>query len=264
MKALDAASRLTDVRRTSPLIQCMTNSVVMNFTANALLAIGAAPAMTDIPGEAGAFTRIASGLLINLGTPYAERRQAMLESAPVAAEAAVPWVLDPVAVGNLPVRTRLADELLAHRPTAIRANASEIIALAGSGAGGRGVDAVDSAADALDAAHTLAGRYGSIVAVSGETDIITDGVTDIRVSNGHELLTSITGGGCVLGALTAAFVACERSNTLHAVAAATAVYTVAAEVAAEGAAGPGSFAVNLLDTLSGLNPTTIETRARIT
>lgn len=259
----DIGQRLTAVRNTAPLVQCMTNTVVMNFTANALLASGCAPAMTDIPGEAGAFTRVASALLINLGTPYAEQRQAAVESAPIAAGIGLPWVVDPVAVGSLPIRTRLATELLSHNPTAIRGNPSEIIALAGTGAGGRGVDAVDSPDDAMDAAHELARRHHSVVAVSGKTDVISDGETDIRLANGDQQLTAITGGGCALGAITGAFLAVDPSNPLHSVAAATSVYTIAAEVAADAASGPGSFAVCLLDTLSSLDPTTIESRAVI-
>jgi hydroxyethylthiazole kinase len=256
----DIGHQLTAVRNTAPLVQCITNAVVMNFTANVLLATGAAPAMTDVPGEAGPFTRIASALLINLGTPYAEQRAAIVESVPVAIETGVPWVLDPVAVGSLPIRTGLAADLLTRNPTAIRGNPSEIIALAGAGPGGRGVDAVDSPDDAMDAAHELASRHHSVVAVSGKTDVVTDGQTDLRLRNGDERLTAITGGGCALGALTGAFLAVSPSNPLHAVAAATAVYTIAAEVAADGAPGPGTFAVRLLDALSDLDQSTIEAR----
>lgn len=259
----DAAQHFAAVGNNAPLVQCMTNAVVMNFTANTLAAFGCAPAMVDIPEEAGAFTRAASALLINLGTPYAEQREAMLESAPVAAETKTPWVLDPVAVGALPVRTRLAADLLAHNPTAVRGNPSEIMALAGTGSGGRGVDATDAADDALDAAHALAGRYASVVAVSGATDLVTDGDTDVRLSNGHGLLTAITGGGCALGALTCAFLAANPSNALHAVASATSAYTIAAELAAEDAAGPGTFAARLLDALNGLDAATIQARAAI-
>lgn len=140
---LSVSTLLSRVRSEPPLVQCLTNTVVTNFTANVLLALGAAPAMTDIPGEAGPFARIASGVLINLGTPHAEQRMAMLEAAAAANDAGTPWVLDPVAVGSLPVRTALAAELLAMRPTVVRANASEVMALAGLGAGGRGVDATD-------------------------------------------------------------------------------------------------------------------------
>ncbi|GAA1357512.1 hydroxyethylthiazole kinase [Arthrobacter koreensis] len=251
---------LSRVRSEPPLVQCLTNAVVTNFTANVLLALGAAPAMTDIPGEAGPFARIASGVLVNLGTPHAEQRTAMLEAALAANDAGTPWVLDPVAVGSLPVRTALAAELLALRPTAVRANASEIMALAGLGAGGRGVDATDNPEDALPAADLLAAKYGCVVAVSGPTDVITDGESTLRISNGDVLLTKVTGGGCALGAVTAAFLsAAEDGEGLTAAAAATAVYTIAAQQAAAGAAGPGSFAPAFLDALAGLSDEQITT-----
>ena len=258
---LTVSTHLERLRADPPLVQCLTNAVVTNFTANVLLALGAAPAMTDIPGEAGPFARSASAVLINLGTPQAEQRTAMLEAARAANEAGTPWVLDPVAVGSLPVRTALASQLLALHPTAIRANASEIIALAGLGAGGRGVDATDNPEDALPAALLLAEKHGSVVAVSGPIDLVTDGTDTVRISNGHPLLTKVTGGGCALGAVTAAFLAAaDDGGPLAAVAAATAAYTVAAEPAAETAAGPGSFAVGFLDSLAALGHPDLEQR----
>ena len=286
---LTVSEHLARLRADPPLVQCLTNAVVTNFTANVLLALGAAPAMTDIPGEAGPFARAASGVLINLGTPHAEQRVAMLEAAEAANDAGTPWVLDPVAVGSLPVRTALAAELLALRPTAIRANASEVMALAGLGAGGRGVDATDNPEDALPAASLLAAKYGSVVAVSGATDVITDGTSTLRLGNGTALLTKVTGGGCALGAVTAAFlaVAAGTGGTQHtgdapagsardgllppgflpddggrlaAVASATAAYTIAAEQAAAGAAGPGSFAPAFLDALWHLDRAVIVER----
>jgi hydroxyethylthiazole kinase len=252
----DACLLLSRLRESTPLVQCLTNAVVTNFTANALLAVGAAPAMTDIPVEADQFARIASGVLINLGTPHAEQRSAMQEAARAAREVGTPWVLDPVAVGALPVRTRLAAELLEYEPTAIRGNASEVIALAGLGRGGRGVDSVDSAEEALEAAGRLADRYGCSVAISGATDLITDGTDVIRLSNGHSYLTRVTGGGCALGAVTSAFLAVGEDR-LVATAAATAVYTIAAERAAVGAGGPGSFAVAFLDALANVDAETV-------
>ena len=229
---------LHDTPRT-PLVQRLTNAVVTNFTANALLAIGAAPAMTDIPIEADQFAHIASAPLVNLGTPHAEQR------------AGTPWVLDPVAVGVLPVRTQLAADLLAYAPTAVRGNASEVIALTG-----RGVDSVDTAEQALDAAGRLVDRFGCVVAISGATDSVTDGIDVIRLCNGHSYLTQVAGGGCALGAITAAFLA-VGDDRLVATAAAMAVYTIAAERAAVGDGGPGSFAVASLHALASVDAAAI-------
>lgn len=262
----EAAILLGELRTAPPLTHCITNAVVTGFTANVLLALGASPAMVDIVGEAGEFAAIASGLLVNLGTPTPEQRAASLEAVAGATASGTPWVLDPVAIGVLPVRTALARRLADSRPTAIRGNASEIMALAGLSSGGRGVDATDSADAAAEAAVLLAERTGGVVAVSGPIDLITDGTSVHRVANGHELLTRVTGGGCALGAVMSAFLgtsAGRGGDALTAVVAATVVYTIAAERAARGAAGPGSFAVALLDELSALRPEDLAAAARV-
>ena len=260
--AESAAAALTELRARQPLVQCLTNAVVTNFTANVLLALGAAAAMTDLPTEAGPFATIASGVLVNLGTPHAAQRDAMHEAVAAANAVGTPWVLDPVAIGTLPVRTALAAELLIQRPTVIRGNPSEIIALAGIGIGGRGVDSVDSADEALGAGRLLATRFGSVVAISGPVDIITDGATDVRVHTGTALLTRVTGGGCALGAVIAAF-ASLTADRLASTVAACAVYTIAAEQAAADATGPGSFSVAFLDRLAGLDAQAVLERAVI-
>lgn len=248
-----------------PLVQCITNGVVMNFTANALLAAGAAPSMVDIPTEAGAFAAVADALLINLGTPHEEQRAAAVEAARAAGRSMTPWVLDPVAIGALEVRTQLAHDLVALRPTAIRGNASEIRVLAGVGSGGRGVESTDSVADTRDEAERLARKIGAIVAVSGKEDLITDGRTSVLVAAGSEMLTTVTGAGCTLGALVAALCApVEADSRLAAVAAAHLGYGIAAERAAEDAPGPGSFAVRLIDELSRLRPEDLRAPERLT
>lgn len=263
--AARAADLLQSTRAHAPLVHAITNSVVTGFTANVLLALGAAPAMVDIPDEAGPFARIAGGVLVNLGTPTAEQRAAAREAVEAATEAGTPWVLDPVAVGALPVRTALAHELVAARPTVIRGNASEILAVAGAGAGGRGVDSTDDPESALPAARDLAVRTGGVVAVSGPVDVLTDGVRVVRASNGHPLLTRVTGGGCALGAVMAAFLAAapEGTEPLDAVVAAVTTYNLAAEDAAGIARGPGSFAVAFLDALAAVEPGEVAARGVI-
>ncbi|KZE39591.1 hydroxyethylthiazole kinase [Microbacterium sp. T32] len=245
---------LADLRDSPPLVQCITNAVVTNFTANALLALGASPAMCDIPGEAGLFAGIAGGVLVNLGTPTAEQRDAARE----AAAAGTPWVLDPVAVGVLPVRTALAHELLEARPAIVRGNASEILALAGAGAGGRGVDSTDSPEAALDAARALAVRTGGTVAVSGPVDLIVDADRVARVSGGSVLLTRVTGGGCALGAAMAALLAV--TDGFAAATTASAIWAVASERAEATSSGPGSFAVAFLDALAAIAPADLDGR----
>lgn len=257
----DCADALAQVREHSPLVQCLTNIVVAQWTANMLLAVGAAPAMVDNPQEAGAFARIAGGVLINLGTPYADTAAAMEQAVAGATDAGTPWVLDPVAAGALAWRTEIAGTLLAAGPTVLRGNASEVMALTG-GAGGKGVESVDTPEAALDAAVELAGRHGTVVAISGPVDHLTDGTRVVRVSNGHPLLTKVTGVGCALGAMIAGFAAVLDDPLLAAVGA-TATLTVCGDRAAAESSGPGSFAVALLDQLALLTPAELADRVRL-
>ncbi|MFS0713878.1 hydroxyethylthiazole kinase [Microbacterium sp. 2P01SA-2] len=239
---------LRALRDAAPLTHCVTNSVVTGFTANALLALGASPAMVDIEGEAGVFAGVADGVLLNLGTPTPQQQASAREVVRVTRR----WVLDPVAVGTLPVRTALAAELVSARPAIIRGNASEVAAVAGSGSGGRGVDSLDVPDTVHAAALALAHRTGAVVAVSGAVDLITDGDRVARVHGGDPLLTRVTGGGCSLGATMAAFLGVVEP--FSAAVAASVVHKRASETAASVASGPGSFAVAFLDALAALTP----------
>jgi len=259
MSTIDLAAALAALRAEAPLVQCLTNIVVANWTANVLLAAGAAPAMVDNAAEASLFAGIAGGVLINTGTPYLETADAMRAAASAATAAGRPWVLDPVAYG-LPWRSSIADDALAAgRPAIIRGNASEIMGLAGAGGGGRGVDSTDPTEAALEGARDLALRHGCVVAVSGPVDHITDGRRTVTVTGGHEWMTRVTGVGCSLGALMAAFAAVV--DPLDAAVAATALLCVAADRAAATTAGPGSFAVALIDQLHLLTPADVAAAA---
>jgi len=219
------ADALAALREQPPLVQCLTNVVVAGWTANVLLAVGAAPAMVDNPHEAGEFATIAGGVLVNLGTPDDDTASAMHLAVAAAKQAGTPWVLDPVAAGALAWRTGLAQQLLSEaRPAIIRGNASEILALAG-GTGGRGVESVDTPEAAAQVAMDVAEQEQTVIAVSGPVDHITDGSRLVRVANGHPWLTRVTGGGCALGALMAAFAA-VTPDAVVAAAAATATLTV--------------------------------------
>ncbi len=264
------AELLEAVRARSPLVQCITNTVVQNVTANVLLALGASAAMVDVPTEAGPFARVADALLVNTGTPHAEPRVASVEAATAAVEHGTPWVLDPVAVGSLPVRTALARDLLAIGPTVLRGNASEVLALLGASAGGRGVDSTAGTDDACAAAVDAAGRLVGAVAVSGPVDLVAGSGapgwsgTVVRVANGSELLTRITGGGCALGAVIAAFTAVSPGDPGAAAVTGTLVHTVAAELAAADAGGPGTFQPLFLDRLASLTAEDVLRVARVT
>lgn len=240
-------------RQQSPLVFCLTNTVVTNFTANVLLASGAAPAMTNLPGEAGPFAAVASAVLVNLGTPSTEQLCAMDEAVLGATNAGTPWVLDPVAVGALPVRTEFARRILTKAPTLIRGNPSEILALAGYQSAGRGVDAQDTVDATIAAGRELAQNYNCVVAISGAADAIID-ATRVRLVHSNGIgLTRITGGGCALGALCAGMLA-STDDPFEATTAAHGMYGLAAEKAMALSRGPGSFAPAFLDELALFAP----------
>jgi hydroxyethylthiazole kinase len=245
----ELAQDLAELRRQAPLVHCLTNIVASQWTANVLLAAGASPAMVIASEEASIFAGIASALLINVGTITAEEARVQLAAAASARAAGRPWVLDPVAVGALAFRTRIATELLDHRPAVIRGNASEILALSGTGAGGKGVDSTAGSLEALPGARALSERTGAVVAVSGAVDFVTDGREVVEVPGGNVIATRVTGTGCALGAVIAAFLSVSPSP-LRAAVAASALFKVAAERAGRDARGPGSFAAAFLDQLS--------------
>ncbi|GAA4873153.1 hydroxyethylthiazole kinase [Actinomycetospora straminea] len=242
-------SLLDTVRERTPLVHCVTNLVATTFSANALLAVGASPAMVEDAEEAAELAAVAGALVVNTGTMSRPRAEGMHAAAGAARDAGTPWLLDPVGVGPLSLRTRVASELLGLGPTVVRGNASEILALAGHEGGGRGVDATASVEAAADAADELARTHGTVVAVSGVVDRVTDGATVHRVGGGHPLMGRVTAMGCALGAVTAAFLA-VGDDVLAATLAAHAVVGATGAAAGAVARGPGSFVPAWLDELA--------------
>lgn len=248
------------VRATNPLVHCLTNSVVQEITADVLLAVGASPAMVSHPEEAEQFAAVASAVLVNVGNPDPPMIDAMRSAVKVARELGTPWVLDPVAVGGLTVRTELASSLVYTNPAVIRANASEVINLHAAvtrtqAQGGRGVDSTDCPESALEAASALAEITGGVVAISGATDIIVSAHRITKVSGGSELMPLVIGTGCSLGAVVAAYTA-STDNYHDAAVAAHAAYTTAAEHAAKHSNGPGTFHAQWIDALYASLPNT--------
>lgn len=254
---------LARLRASAPLVHNITNYVVMNNTANALLAAGASPAMVHAVEEVADFTAISAALVVNIGTlsePWVAGMRLAIERA---RERGIPWVLDPVGAGATPYRTAVAAELAALGPTVIRGNASEILVLAGaSGAGGRGVDATDASDDALAPAQALARRTGALVGMTGATDHVTDGARTVALRNGHPMMARVTGLGCTASALVAACLGVEPDR-FAATVAALAALAVAGEIAAEDAPGPGTLQLRLLDALYTLDERTLRDRARL-
>ena len=260
-----AAEVLDTLRFKRPLILNLTNDVVRNITANMLLSVGAVPVMLSHQEEINDLLRsCANGMLINVGTLSEQQAQTMFAAVEEAQRCAVPWVLDPVAVGLLNYRTRVCSELLQSRPAMIRGNASEIIALAGlEGERCRGVESMAESVAAISAARELAHKTGAAVLVTGETDFATDGTVTYACRNGAEIMTRVTGVGCAMGALAAACLAAATSPLQAAIATAT-ILGVAGEQAAAKAPYPGSFAVQLLDELAAITPDIVAKSANIT
>ncbi|EDP63388.1 hydroxyethylthiazole kinase [alpha proteobacterium BAL199] len=251
-----AWNTLAAVRTQAPLVHSVTNLVVTNLTANVLLALGASPAMVENVEEAGELAAVAGSLVINLGSMSAARTEAMQSAVLAADRNGTPWVLDPVAVGALSYRSEVARGLLAHRPTVIRGNASEIFSLAGGDGGGKGVDSTLDPEAAVGAAQRLARSTGCVVAVTGKIDRITDGDRLLEVRNGHQMQTRVTGMGCSATAVIAACLAATRTTGFDRLATTTqalALFGLAAEHAAVAAAGPASFQVALIDALFNLD-----------
>ena len=247
-----AAAVLDAVRAGRPLVHCLTATVSMSIVADGLLAAGARPMMTETEAEAPVVTTIADALTINLGTLSTDAMNGIGPTVAAAVRDGRPWVLDPTAIGIAPVRTPLARSLLEERPAVVRGNASEVLALTGTGRGGRGPDSTaegEGVGAAVEgAALEVAARTGGAVAVSGEVDLVLDAQRAAQVARGSALLTRVTGTGCLLGALTAACTA-VHPDPFDAAVAATVWLDVAGELAAERASGPGSFRMHLLDAL---------------
>ena len=251
------SAAIAAVRTKSPLVHSITNYVVMNNSANALLSIGASPVMAHWKDEMEEMTAIAGALVINIGTLDTEWIEGMKAAGLAASRRGTPIVLDPVGAGATSQRTNAAWEIinLCH-PTIIRGNGSEIMALVDADVKSKGVDSSASSDDALSAAKKLAADTGAVVVISGETDYITNGNDVYTVEGGDPIMTSVTGLGCTATALTGAFAAVEP-DPMVAATAAMAVMSLAGERAAVNARGNGSMQMHFLDELYNLTPETL-------
>lgn len=253
---IDPQSVWTDVqaiKELSPLVHNVTNYVVMENTANGLLAIGASPVMAHAVNEAEEMAGIANSLVLNIGTLSPSWIEGMMLALKAANNKRIPVVLDPVGVGATSYRRESARSLLNHgRIAAIRGNASEVATLSGLKVQSRGVDSPLGSETFSDWAKVLATSNRCVVWMSGATDVITDGRLTLLIHNGHPLMSRVTGMGCMATALTGAFLAVNR-NAMQGCAHAAVVMGVAGEIAAKACLGPGSFKVQWIDTLYALS-----------
>jgi hydroxyethylthiazole kinase len=254
---------LEQVHRQAPLVHNITNYVVMNLTANALLAVGASPVMAHAREEVEDMVDIASALVINIGTLSTPWIHSMSKAVRQAQKKGIPIIYDPVGAGATPFRTRTVRTLLQTVPPAVvRGNASEIMAVADNACKTKGVDSAAAAENALDSARWLNEKYGCLVCVSGATDYIVDKNAMAMIKNGHALMPRVTGLGCTASALCGAFAA-VNPDYFTATTAAMAVMGIAGEMAAEKAKGPASMQMHFLDALFNMTGEQIQQRLKI-
>jgi len=260
---IDPGATLGQIRERKPLVHNITNYVVMNETANAILALGALPVMAHAEEEVAEMVGLAGALVLNIGTLSERWIDAMLVAGKAANERGVPVVLDPVGAGATSYRTRTAQRLLDELEVAVlRGNAGEVATLVGVEAEVRGVESVGAGGDPAELAHEAARTLGLVASVTGAVDHVSDGERSAAIANGHALMASITGTGCMSTAITGCFLA-ARDDRFAAAVEALVAFGVAGEDAAAEAKGPGSFHVALYDALAGLDPATLSSRAKV-
>lgn len=249
---------VADVRSASPLVHNITNFVVMNNTANALLAIGASPVMAHSIDEVSDMASIASALVLNIGTLEKAWVDSMLVAGKTAMARNIPIVFDPVGAGATPYRLRACAEILSEvKPSIIRGNASEIMALAKAGTKTKGVDSTASSDEALSCVTALSKETGAVVVASGAVDVVSDGERVERIPYGHPLMGRVTGMGCTATAILGAFAAVEK-DFLLAASYGMATMGIAGEIAGRKARGTGSMQVEFLDALTNLSDADID------
>jgi hydroxyethylthiazole kinase len=261
---LTTGADLRTLRERKPLVHQITNYVVMNETANATLALGALPVMAHAHEEVEELASVAGALVLNIGTLSEYWIESMLLAAQAANRAGVPIVLDPVGAGATRLRTETAKQILDEREIAVvRGNAAEVATLAGRQAEIRGVESIGASDSGAELARAAARELGCVAAVTGPVDHVSDGERTLAVSNGHALLGTVSGTGCMATAVTGCFLAVAAERPLEAAAEALVAFGVAGEDAARDAKGPGTFHAGLYDALYNLDPESLDGRARV-
>src|SRR3954469_25797265 len=255
---------LRRLRERKPLVHQIPNYVVMNETANATLALGALPVMAHAGEEVEEMAALAGALVLNIGTLSEHWIEAMLLAGGAANARGIPVVLDPVGAGATRYRTDTARRILSLvNVTVLRGNGGETGTLVGEEAEVHGVESIAAGGDPAGLARVAAKQLGVVASVTGPVDHVSDGERVLTVANGHPLLATVTGTGCISSALTGCFLAAKSDAPLEAAAEALAAFGVAAEDAASGAGGPGTFHARLYDALYTLHPATLDGRVRI-
>lgn len=263
MIGFSITKNLEAVREHSPLVHNITNFVVMNNTANALLAAGASPVMAHAMEEVEDMSAISNALVVNIGTLSPDWVKAMELAMKSARANGKPIILDPVGAGATPYRTKTVNQLMQLvAPDVIRGNASEISALHSEEVRTKGVDSTRDSSTASDAAHYLAQTYNCTTVVSGEVDYIVSVDESLKIHNGTSLMSKVTGMGCTASALIGAFSAVSKT-AFEASSSAMAIMGISGELAGKKADGPGTLQLHLLDSLYRLTESDISSNLNI-
>ena len=258
-----AAKNLTTLREQKPLIHNITNYVVMNYTANALLAMGASPVMAHAQNEVEDMATYAGALVLNIGTLTDDWVLSMIKAGQKASERQTPIILDPVGSGATALRTDSAKKIIDQTQVhVIRGNASEILSLRHTESKTKGVDSIHSVEEAAKTATILAQELDTTLAITGPVDLITDGRRVLRVANGHPLMGYVTGTGCTATVTIGAFLAVD-DDPVTATATALAYFGLAGEIAGQNASAPGSFMIQMIDALYTISPQDLKEGCKI-
>lgn len=259
----DIADLMAEVRKKRPLVHHITNYVTVNDCANAVLCAGGSPVMTDAKEDVKEMARISSALVLNIGTLNERTVESMMSAGKAANKAGIPVILDPVGVGATSYRTETAWRIMEKvKVSVIKGNEGEIGVLAGTGGKVVGVDSVEGSEDRSMAAMSLAMKTGTIVSMTGKEDVISDGRRVFTTRNGHGYMGMVSGTGCMASSVTGCY-AGVTDDLLTACVASLTVFSVAGEIAAKEAKGPGSFKTKLLDALYNLTEDDIISKAKV-
>ncbi|PIE43299.1 MAG: hydroxyethylthiazole kinase [Gammaproteobacteria bacterium] len=262
MEISSIIENVAKIRASRPLILNLTNYVAANTNANALLALGASPAMSHWSEDVRELAAFAQALVVNIGTPTPDFVDGIFAAGAIARKKNIPVVLDPIAMGVTRARTDAGFRFIEEcGPAVIRGNASEIMATAGVAATSRGADSTAAVEEALESAQRLAMEKKCVVTISGESDYITDGRQTCRITGGHSMMPLVTALGCTATALTGAFLAV--ADPFSAAVGAMVVMSAAGSRAGEKAQGPGTLQLYFYDALYLLGASDLETRVQM-
>ena len=259
---MSESSLMANVRAKSPLVHLITNYVTVNDCANVAICAGGSPIMTDEMKDVVDISKIASAVVLNMGTLNVRTVDSMLLAGKVANENGVPVIFDPVGAGASRYRNEVADRILKNVKVAvIKGNAGEIGFLSGTGGEVKGVDSV-SASNEVAAVESLARKYNCVVAMSGKVDYVSDGKTTVKLSNGHDFMGCVSGTGCMLAAVVGCYVGANGAS-VESVSSAITAFSLAGEIAGPKSEGPGTFKQRMLDALYNLTDEQFDSMKRV-